>query len=155
MASAVQTRKRKNTRPILSNRAEAIYQVDLCDMITYRENRYKYILCAIDIFSKKAYTRALRDKQSGTVADAMREIIETNDLHPQTCVTDNGGEFVGAEFDAHRPGDSASYFKSPYTPAEFRRGTVQRDTEKIVVSADARKENETLGRPITNTHGQL
>ena len=92
-------RKRKNTRPILSNHAEALYQVDLCDMISYRERQYQYILCAIDIFSKKAYTRPLRDKRTETVANSMREISETNNLHPQTIVSDNGLEFVGAEFE--------------------------------------------------------
>ena len=66
------TRKRKSTRPILTNKAEAIYQVDLSDMISYRERGFNYIVAMIDVFSKKAYTKALKNKRSETVADTVR-----------------------------------------------------------------------------------
>lgn len=150
------TRKRKSTRPILPNRAEAIYQVVLCDMISYRERGYQYILCAIDIFSKKAYTRALKNKRSETEANAMREIIETNDLHPQKIVTDGGGEFR-QEFQQMLTDLGIGHHRTnPYTPTQ--NSVVERfngTLKKVVISADAREENETMGRPSAYTHIQL
>ena len=68
-------------------------------MISYRERGFQFIVATIDAFSRKAYTKAWKNKRSVTVADAVRDIIETNHFHPQKIVTDNGGEFVGAEFE--------------------------------------------------------
>lgn len=49
-------------------------QADLVEMIPYaRENRNnKYILVAINIFSKKAYARPLRTKSGRDVSEALR-----------------------------------------------------------------------------------
>jgi len=38
--------------------------IDLVDMQNYEYDGYKYILTAIDLFSKKAYAIALRDKEA-------------------------------------------------------------------------------------------
>ena len=60
----------------------------------------------------------LRDKRTETVANAMREIIETNDINPQTIVTDHGLKFVGREFEDMLTDLGIRHHTSnPHTPA--------------------------------------
>lgn len=58
----------------------------------------RYILVAIDVFSKKLYARALKNKQSKTTADAMQEIINNFGYKIKKIQTDAGKEFVGGPF---------------------------------------------------------
>jgi transposase InsO family protein len=139
------TRKRKSTRPILTNKAEAIYQVDLSDMISYRERGFQYIVALIDTFSKKAYTKALKNKRSETVADAVREIIDRNDLHPQACTSDNGQEFVGREFEEMLAEKGINHIvTNPYSPTqnsvvERFNGTIKRSLYQSMHAKSSRK----------------
>ena len=50
--------------------------IDLIDMSNYLYDNYKYILTAIDLFSKKAYSIALKDKSQKEINKAIKEIIK-------------------------------------------------------------------------------
>lgn len=52
-------------------------QADLAEMQQFkRQNRgYRYILFVIDVFSKKAYAKPLKDKSAKSVAEAMEQIF--------------------------------------------------------------------------------
>jgi len=72
--------------------------IDLVDMQNYEYDGYKYILTAIDLFSKKAYAIALRDKEAKTVTKAM-EILIKNEIHYVSSIrSDNGSEFIAQDF---------------------------------------------------------
>lgn len=72
--------------------------IDLVDMSNKQYNNYKYILTGIDLFSKKAYVKALKNKEANTVANAMDDLIK-NDIHyVSTLRSDNGSEFIADEF---------------------------------------------------------
>lgn len=70
-------------------------QADLIDMQQFaRDNRgYRYILIAIDVFSKRAYAAPLTDKTAKSTTDAMETIL-TQVGHPiRNLQTDDGTEF--------------------------------------------------------------
>ena len=52
----------------------------------------KYLLCAIDLFSKYAWVVPLKDKRGITIVNAFREIISKG-RKPNKIWVDQGGEF--------------------------------------------------------------
>lgn len=90
-----QARKNFLRRPTIMLGINDTLQADLVEMIPYaKQNRgMKYILMVINIFSKKAYARALKNKSAAEVTRAMDSILynlghSINNLH-----VDNGTEF--------------------------------------------------------------
>ena len=76
-------------------------QIDLVEMIPYHtENKgYKYLLTAIDIFSKKAFARPLKNKTGAEVTKAMSSIIEEIGKPPKNIHSDQGKEFFNKDFE--------------------------------------------------------
>lgn len=70
--------------------------IDLIDMQNYEYNNYKYILTAIDLFSKKAYAVALKDKSNREANRGIKNII--SDARPKSIRSDNGSEFISQSF---------------------------------------------------------
>ena len=70
--------------------------IDLIDMQNYEYKNYKYILTAIDLFSKKSYAVALKDKSQREVNNAIGKII--NQSQPKSIRSDNGSEFISQSF---------------------------------------------------------
>ena len=87
---------------------QANYQlaVDLIDFKTFEEYNYgfKYILIAVDIFSKRAYARGLKNKKAKTILQMFKQIlVENKDFYkkipyvfnlPSVIQGDSGGEFT-------------------------------------------------------------
>lgn len=77
------------------------FQADLIEMIPWaNENRgYRYILMMIDVFSKRAWAKALKNKTGSEVTKAMATIFETIPKSiPHNLHTDEGKEFYNAQF---------------------------------------------------------
>lgn len=76
------------------------WQADLVDVSSFsKQNKnHKYILTCIDIFSKFAWARALKDKTGKTIVRAFQSIIKAHNRKPQTLQTDKGKEFVNRPF---------------------------------------------------------
>lgn len=77
------------------------FQADLIEMIPWaRENRgHRYILMMIDVFSKKAWAKALKNKTGAEVTKAMTAIFESNPKNiPRNLHTDEGKEFYNIQF---------------------------------------------------------
>ena len=72
-----------------------LWQADLVDMQLFaKENKnYKYLLTVIDVFSKKAFVKPIKNKSAGMVTDAMANIFKENNQVPVYLQTDNGTEF--------------------------------------------------------------
>ena len=72
------------------------WQVDLIDLSKYsRWNAgYKYLLCAIDAFSRKSFVVAMKRKSDTT--DAMKAILDVE--KPILMQSDNGTEFLNNSF---------------------------------------------------------
>ena len=74
-------------------------QLDLIDMqqFAHENNNYRYILLAIDCFSRYAYARPLKTKRGGLVSEAMESILNEAEMRVgrniEKIQTDDGLEF--------------------------------------------------------------
>jgi transposase InsO family protein len=84
--------KRRVAKPILVRGPNVHWQLDLTSMKPSRGRRY--VVAVVDVFSKRAWAYALRNKQPKTVLAAVRAVLLEH--RPRTIQTDNGGEFMGA-----------------------------------------------------------
>ena len=84
-----------------------VMQMDLLDFqkLRTRNKGYSWILNLIDVFSRKLYTRPLKNKTMGTVKEAFSDIQTDRKNLPRTIMSDNGLEFnntmVKQVFSAH------------------------------------------------------
>mgnify|MGYP000458073037 CR=1 FL=1 len=72
----------------------------MADLIEYTQSDFvhknggfRYILVVLDIFSKVAYTEALKKKDKFAVANGLQSIFQNINYYPNTIITDEGLEF--------------------------------------------------------------
>ena len=89
-------------RKTLAKGINYLWQADLISKISLSRynNSNKYILVVIDVLSRFAYTRPLKNKKGKTVTDAFESIITTSGNKPQKLQTDRGTEFYCSPFQA-------------------------------------------------------
>ena len=77
-----------------------IWGVDLADMqLISKYNRgIRYLLCAIDLFSKYAFVFPLKDKRGITIANAFQSILDNSKRKPYKIWVDQGSEFYNTHF---------------------------------------------------------
>lgn len=77
------------------------WQMDLSDMTEYsnKNSGYKYILLAVDVFTRKAYAEPLKNKAEKTVTEAFNKMVDGS--KPEKILSDNGSEFINKEFVAN------------------------------------------------------
>ena len=70
-------KKPKHYFPIVAKHKFEILQLDLVDLsnLATANNNYKYLLVAVDVFSRYAFVEPLKNKRAETIADALDEII--------------------------------------------------------------------------------
>ena len=76
-------------------------QVDLIDMrgLASTNDRFAWLVCCIDCFSRYLWVRAIRHKTGDEVVAAVRDIIEEmGDKKPFSILCDRGKEFVNSTF---------------------------------------------------------
>lgn len=91
-------RRVPRTRRYLSSGCNHYFQIDLfvlSDALA-RVNRQKYILFAIDTFSRKLFARPLKTKGGAEVARALESIIRENKRPFLKVVSDKGKEWLNA-----------------------------------------------------------
>ena len=86
----------KELQSTVLNKLHEQIGIDLVDMSNYNYDNYKYILTGIDLYSKKAYSIALKDFTQKGVNKGIREIIKKS--QPKSIRSDNGSEFISKEF---------------------------------------------------------
>ena len=86
-------------RKVYSLFRDNIWGVDLADMQSLgKYNKgIKYLLCAINIFSKYAWVVPLKDERGNSIVNAFREIISKG-RKPNKIWADQGGEFYNKLF---------------------------------------------------------
>ena len=84
-----------NKRKVYSQFKDNIWGVDLADMESLiRKNKgIKYLLCAIDLYSKYAFVIPLKDKKGISIVNAFNKIIKHSNRKPNKIWVDQGGEF--------------------------------------------------------------
>ena len=76
--------KKFNKRKVYSQFKDNIWGVDLTDMqsLSKRNKGIKYILCAIDLYSKYAFFVSLKDKKGISIVNAFNKIIKQSNRKP-------------------------------------------------------------------------
>ena len=89
-------RKRFKRRRIITHYPGQIVQMDLIDMQKYytHNSYFKYILVALDLFSKKLWLKALKSKEGKETANAIKDIIQQMGMPIQSVIFDEGKEFL-------------------------------------------------------------
>ena len=77
-----------------------IWGVELADMqlISKYNKRIRYLLCAIDLFSKYAFVVPLKDKKGVTITNAFQSILDKSKRKPNKIWTDQGSKFYNNVF---------------------------------------------------------
>ena len=78
-----------------------IWRVDLADMqsLSRKNKGIKYLLCAIDLYSKYAFVIPLKDKKGISTVNAFNKIIKQSNRKPNKIWVDQGGEFYNNVFE--------------------------------------------------------
>ena len=92
--------KKFNKRKVYSQFKDNIWGVDLADMQSLsRQNKgIKYLLCAIDLYSKYAFVIPLKDKKGISIVNTFNKIIKQSNRKPNKIWVDQGGEFYNNVF---------------------------------------------------------
>ena len=90
-----------NKRKVYSQFKDNIWGVDLADMqsLSRKSKGIKYLLCAIDLFSKYAFVIPLKDKKGISIVNAFNKIIKQSNRKPNKIWVDQGGEFYNNVFE--------------------------------------------------------
>ena len=89
-----------NKRKVYSSFKDNIWGVDLADMqlLSKFNKGIKYLLCAIDLFSKYAFVVPLKDKKGISIVNAFQSILNESKRKPYKIWVDKGSEFYNASF---------------------------------------------------------
>ena len=92
--------KKINKRKVYSQFKDNIWRVDLADMqsLSKKNKGIKYLLCAIDLYSKYAFVVPLKDKKGISVVNRFNKIIKRSNRKPNKIWVDQGGEFYNNVF---------------------------------------------------------
>ena len=92
--------KKFNKRKVYSQFKDNIWGVDLADMqsLSKKNKGIKYLLCAIDLYSKYAFVVPLKDKKGISIVNAFNKIIKQSNRKPNKIWVDQGGEHYNRVF---------------------------------------------------------
>ena len=90
-----------NKRKVYSQFKDNIWGVDLADMqsLTRKNKGIKYLLCAIDLYTKYVFIIPLKDKKGISIVNAFNKIIKQSNRKPNKIWVDQGGEFYNSVFE--------------------------------------------------------
>ena len=66
--------------------------------LSKKNNGIKYLLCAIDLFSKYASVVPLKDKKGNSIVNAFNKIIKQSNRKPKEIWVDQGSECYNRDF---------------------------------------------------------
>ena len=90
-----------NKRKVYSQFKDNIWGVDLADVhsLSRKNKDIKYLLYAIDLYSKYAFVIPLKDKKGISIVNAFNKIIKQSNRKPNRIWIDQGGEFYNNVFE--------------------------------------------------------
>ena len=92
--------KKFNKRKVYSQFKDNTWGIDLADMqsLSKKHKGIKYLLCAIDLYSKYAFVVPLKDKKGISVTNGFNKIIKQSETKPNKIWVDQGSEFYNNVF---------------------------------------------------------
>ena len=90
-----------NKRKVYSQFKDNKWGVDLADMqsLSRKNKGIKYLLCAVDLYSKYAFVIPLKDKKGISIVNAFNKIIKQSNRKPNKIWVDQGREFYNNVFE--------------------------------------------------------
>ena len=87
-------------RKVYSGYRDNIWGADLADMqlISKFNKGFRFLLCAIDVFSKYAWVIPLKDKKGISIVNAFQKILNESERKPNKLWVDKGSEFYNNSF---------------------------------------------------------
>ena len=87
-----------------------LWQADLVDLSALAKfnDKYKYILTCIDVFSKYAWALPLKSKTGADLTEAFSSLLV--DRHPAHLQTDKGTEFLNKKFQSMLRGNEIRFY---------------------------------------------
>ena len=85
---------------VYSSFKDNIWGAELADMqiISKYNKAIRYLLCAIDLFSKYAFVVPLKDKKGTAIVNAFQSILNNYKRKPNKIWVDQGSEFYNTHF---------------------------------------------------------
>ena len=77
-----------------------LWQMDIFDLSRYMySNKYfRYVLCCVDVFTRKAHVEALKEKDSEACAKAFEKILKNSGVKPRSILSDHDAAFLREPF---------------------------------------------------------
>jgi transposase InsO family protein len=99
----IQSNRKKLLGKIVAYRPLSLIQMDIFDMQNFaRTNKgYKYILCIIDVFTRKVWTYKMQLKNSKNVQDSFNDFLQKSGIQsntPSILMSDNDPTFTNESF---------------------------------------------------------
>ena len=93
-------KKTKSTGHIIALNVNEKWFLDIFDMQRYSLSNggNKYIMCAMDVYTRKVYVEPMQNKEAKTCADAFEAIIKKAKASPRTMISDHEGGFLNDVF---------------------------------------------------------
>ena len=106
--------RRFNKRKVYSQFKDNIWEVDLADMqsLSRKNKGIKYLLCAIDLYSKYVFVIPLKDKKGISIVNAFDKIIKQSNRKPNKIWVDQGGEFYNNVFEKWLSGNDINMYST-------------------------------------------
>jgi hypothetical protein len=130
------------------------WQMDLIDFSAQSalNNGHRYILTVMDCFSKFAWATPIKTKHAGSVAKALREILDdpiVGERVPKILQSDNGSEFKEQVSELLERRGIKQLFSAPYKPTtqgliERFNGTLKRAVFEHMSQYNTKKWNDVL-----------
>lgn len=86
--------------PFFVHKVDEMWQIDIMYLPNYKKESkgYKYLLCVLDVYSRKMFIRKLRKKDTSTIVRKFDDILLSVNRTPVKIVADKGSEFKSTLF---------------------------------------------------------
>ena len=104
------------------------WQADLADLskLSKSNDKYRYLLCIVDVISKYAWVVLIKDKTGKTLVIAFKTVLKIGGC-PKSLQTDKGTEFRNKEFQNFLKIKKIHFFKaSSHISESVRRSLANR-----------------------------
>ena len=93
----IRTFKKRKEYSSFTDNIWGVYLADMQLIIKYNKG-IRYLLCAIDLFSKHAFVVSLKGRKGTTIANAFQKILNNSKRKPNKIWVDKGSEFYNNVF---------------------------------------------------------
>jgi transposase InsO family protein len=104
-------RKRGPRNPYTVTNIDDVWGMDLADLssLSKYNNKYKYLLNVIDIFSRYAWSVTLKDKTGTSITTTLKSLFQNR--KPITIQSDKGTEFVNSSVQQYLKRQGVSFIR--------------------------------------------